>query len=59
MIIKKINNNTIDVFFGEGWENWGRFKIKYGKPITQLFQIKGTRFHKKEFTKLEGNYNAN
>lgn len=59
MKILKVNNNTIDVFLGEGWENWGRFKVKFGKQVTQLFQIKGTRFHKKDLTELEGKYNAN
>ena len=58
MIVKKVNNNTIDVFLGEGWENWGRFKIKYGKEHNQVFQIKGIRFSKHDFAEVERKQNA-
>lgn len=59
VITRKINNNTFDAFFGEGWGNAGRFKIKYGKGTpNQLFQIKGTRFPKQEMNELMEKYNA-
>lgn len=57
MVIKKINHNTIDCFLSEGWEQWGRFKIKFGKELNQLFQIKGIRFPKEELKRLEEKYN--
>ena len=59
VVIKKINNNTFDAFYGEGWDNAGRFKIKFGKNApNQLFQIKGTRFPKPEMNELLEKYNA-
>lgn len=58
LITKKVNNNTIDAFIGEGWDNWARFKIKYGKhnEPNQLFQIKGIRFPKAEMAELEAKF---
>ena len=58
IVIKKVNHNTIDAFIDNGWEAWGRFKIKYGKEKNQLFQIKGIRFPKEEMKALEQKYNA-
>ena len=59
MLIKKVNNNTLDVFIGIGFDYWGRFKIKFGKNApNQLFQIKGTRFPKSEMNELLEKYNA-
>jgi len=44
MKIYPVNNNTVDVFLGEGWYNHARFKIKFNKSQgNQLFQIKGNR----------------
>lgn len=57
MVIKKINHNTIDCFLQEGWDQWGRFKIKFGKDQNQLFQIKGNRFPKDALSTLEEKYN--
>ena len=58
LITKKLNNNTIDAFIGEGFENWARFKIKYGKhnEPNQLFQIKGIRLPKAEMAELEAKF---
>ena len=58
MLVKKVNHNTIDVFLGTGWENWSRFKIKFGKEHNQLFQVKGTRLPRAELTALQQQYNA-
>jgi len=58
MIIKKVNHNTIDVFIGTGWENWSRWKIKFGKEHNQLFQVKGSRLPKTEQQALFSQYKA-
>jgi hypothetical protein len=58
LVTKKVNNNTFDAFIGEGWENWGRFKIKFGKEQKELFQVKGVRFPKAYITELTARYNS-
>ena len=58
MLIKKVNHNTIDVFTDIGWENWSRFKIKFGKEHNELFQIKGNRLQKHDLVVLKQQYNA-
>lgn len=58
MLIKKVNHNTFDLFLGEGWEGWSRWKIKFGKDLTQLFQIKGTHVPKSISHKLHEQYNS-
>lgn len=58
MKILKINHNTIDVFIGTGWDNWSRFKIKFGKEHNQLFQVKGSRLPKTEQQALFEQYKA-
>jgi len=35
MLVKHINNNTFDIFYDSGWENWARFKHD-GKQIVQI-----------------------
>ena len=35
MLVKHINNNTFDIFFNQGWDNWGRFQIENNK-LTQI-----------------------
>ncbi len=37
MLIKNVNGTTFDVFFNNGWENWGRFTV----ANKQLQQIAG------------------
>lgn len=32
MFIKQLNKNTVDVFTGNGWENWSRFDLSQGFP---------------------------
>lgn len=35
MLIKNVNSNTFDVFFNDGWDNWGRFQIN-NKKLSQI-----------------------
>lgn len=35
MVVKHLSKNKFDVFFNEGWENWGRFEIQ-NKKIVQV-----------------------
>ena len=28
MLIKRVNKNTIDVFFNNGWNNWARLQMQ-------------------------------
>lgn len=46
MLIKQINKNLYDVFLGKGWNNWGRFLIKYTPTGKQIKQIRGIPFSK-------------
>jgi len=57
MKIIHVNRNTFDVFLDTGWENWSRFKIKFGK-VNELFQIKGTRVPKSVMNDLVQRYNT-
>lgn len=57
LITRKVNHNTFDAFFGEGFTNWGRFKVKFGKDKNELFQIKGIRFPKQKMEELVTKYN--
>ena len=57
LITRKVNHNTIDAFFGMGWEQWGRFKIKFGKDNNELFQVKGIRFPQTKINELISKYN--
>lgn len=57
MKIIHVNRNTFDVFLNEGWDNWSRFKIKFGK-VNELFQIKGPRVPKAVLVELTQKYNS-
>lgn len=57
LVVRKVNHNTIDVFIGTGWENWARFKIKFGKEKNELFQVKGIRFPQSKINELVSKYN--
>ena len=57
LVIKKLNHNTIDAFIGTGWENWSRWKIKFGKEKNELFQVKGIRFPQSKINELVSKYN--
>lgn len=41
MLIKNINNNTLDVFINNGWDNWARYKITREAQKKVLTQIAG------------------
>lgn len=48
MKIISVNRNTIDVFTGEGWENWSRFKLtKHGPKL-----ISGQKLSNENFSNL-------
>ena len=38
IVVKKLDNDHCDVFFGKGWDNWARFEIKRIKG--KVFPIK-------------------
>jgi hypothetical protein len=48
MIIKQVNTTVIDVFVGEGWENWTRFR----KEGRKLVKIGGKQMEDADFSKL-------
>jgi len=35
MVVKHINSQTFDVFFENGWNNWGRFFVDKNQ-VTQI-----------------------
>ena len=48
MIIKQVSTTVIDVFVGDGWENWTRFRREGRK----LVKIGGQKMEDSDFTKL-------
>lgn len=52
MIVKKLNDKTIDVFVGKGWNNWSRFNIEYQKGRMLLKLIKGSPMRNEDFKEL-------
>jgi hypothetical protein len=52
MVVKHITGNLFDIFFGIGWENWGRFQLENNK----LTQIKGKEIPKNIFLFLNKRY---
>ena len=57
LVTRKVNHNTFDAFIGMGWENWSRWKIKFGKEKNELFQVKGVRFPQSKIAELVSKYN--
>ena len=57
LITRKVNHNTFDAFIGEGLDNCGRFKVKFGKEHNEIFQIKGIRFPQSKIKELINKYN--
>ena len=41
MLIKKVNKNTFDIFFNDGWDNWGRFSTEQNE-LTKIVAPSGT-----------------
>ena len=39
MLIKRLDSNSFDVFWGNGWGNWARYSVEGQK----LQQVKGIR----------------
>ena len=33
MVVKHLSKTEFDVFFNQGWEDWGRFEVKNKKLI--------------------------
>jgi hypothetical protein len=59
MEFKKVNHNTIDVFFGKGWDQWARFKIAHKKEgNTKCYQVAGNRISKEQHQNLEEFFNG-
>lgn len=55
MIIKVANNGTpavLDVFTGQGWNNWSRFEATMNKGKIFLKLVKGTPMAKDDFATL-------
>lgn len=54
MIIKKVNEHLIDVFVGNGWNNWSRFEVMFNHGKLLLKLVKGNPMHKEQFQDLYG-----
>ena len=52
MLIKKLNESTIDVFTGIGWAQWSRFEVKFENNRGTLKLIKGRPMDKTDFRQL-------
>jgi hypothetical protein len=52
MIIRRLNDATIDVFTGNGWNNWSRFEVSYRSSRLSLKLVKGQPMKKEEYSKL-------
>lgn len=52
MIQKQVNDTTIDVFTGKGWDNWTRFEVSHKHGRLFLKMVKGTPMSKEDFKKL-------
>jgi hypothetical protein len=51
-VIKPVAFKIYDVFWGNGWDNWSRFEIKYFDGKMKLNLIKGKSMNKELFSKL-------
>lgn len=51
MIIKRVNRNVFDIFFGNsGWDDWSRVRID--KRVNRVFHVKGKSLPNDLFKKL-------
>lgn len=57
MTIIPVNKTTIDVFLGNGWETWGRFKLSHKEKTIRCYQVAGNRFNKEEVSTIENKVN--
>lgn len=53
---KYLNHNTVDAFYGMGWDNWGRFKIAHKQDGIRYFQVAGNRWPKEKVQELEATH---
>lgn len=58
MLIKQVNKNISDAFIGKGFDNWGRFLIRYTPQGTVVKQIKGIPFKKEDLAQVEAHFNV-
>jgi hypothetical protein len=52
MIIRKLDERTIDVFCGLGWNQWSRFEVQFDKGRGSLKLVKGRPMDKVDFRNL-------
>ncbi len=52
MLIKKVNETTVDVFTGVGWNNWSRFNVVFEGGRGSLKLVKGRPMLKDDFKQL-------
>lgn len=52
MVIKPVNQQEIDVFIGDGWENHSRFKVFWNKKKPKLVLTKGKPLPSVEYNSL-------
>lgn len=51
-LLRPVADNVVDVFLGEGWENWTRFEIKRMKGKVFLKKLNGKPLKEQEFKDL-------
>ena len=49
MIIKYLTEDVVDVFTGNGWDNWSRFKLGMNTPK----KVAGNNLTEKEYADLK------
>lgn len=47
-----LDENTVDVFLGAGWDNWSRFNVKRVKGKVFLTKTHGKAVKQEEFKEL-------
>ena len=51
-LIKKVNDNVIDVFCDKGWNNWSRFEVEKKGSRMMLKLVKGLPMTQENFKQL-------
>lgn len=59
MVVKKCGNGEIDCFWGNGWDNWARFRVETNAATKQRFlrHINGQNVPKPVMRDLIARYN--
>ena len=52
IVVKKVNDTTIDVFSGNGWSGWTRFLVEFKNNRLLLKLIKGQPMRNEAFSQL-------